>query len=484
MGRVKARTGRDGKVRYTATYKDVRGGERSAGTYGSEREAVRAWHRAEEGRTLGRVGDPKRGRQTLLHFVETQWFPNHVIEATTRENYRYLLNRYVLPGLGHIRMVELLPYHVREWVGELQTAYGARPPTIREAKVVLDAILTTALNDQVVLLHAGRGVKTPPVARKPKRIITVEQYDRIYAALPDETMRLLVETAIESGLRWGELTELRAKDLDLSTGVLTISRAVVELKSRDRPGDVRFVVKDYPKDKEWRQLGLNPPLVERIKLHIERADLAVGDLLFACPAPGVARRQRPHRLPDPDQLGMTEPNQNGRRYQHGTLTAYQAAPCRCQHCRDAVAAYRAARRAKGNDSPRRPREVRTDGHMPNRWFRANVWDTAVAAAGLGFRVTPHGLRHAHASWLLAGGADLQVVKERLGHGSIVTTGKYLHALPGADQAALQALSAFRSRELAAPVASAADGRDAELAEMRELVTKLNQVLAKNVEGSA
>ncbi|HEY7007629.1 MAG TPA: tyrosine-type recombinase/integrase, partial [Jatrophihabitantaceae bacterium] len=41
----------------------------------------------------------------------------------------------------------------------------------------------------------------------------------------------------------------------------------------------------------------------------------------------------------------------------------------------------------------------------------------------------HDLRHAHASWLLAGGADIQTVKERLGHGSLRTTEKYLHTLP-------------------------------------------------------
>ena len=46
-------------------------------------------------------------------------------------------------------------------------------------------------------------------------------------------------------------------------------------------------------------------------------------------------------------------------------------------------------------------------------------------------VRPHDLRHAHASWLLAGGADLQAVKERLGHASIATTEKYLHTLPDA-----------------------------------------------------
>ena len=48
-------------------------------------------------------------------------------------------------------------------------------------------------------------------------------------------MRLLVETDIESGLRWGELTELRVKDLDRRTGIFTITRVVVELKAKDRP---------------------------------------------------------------------------------------------------------------------------------------------------------------------------------------------------------------------------------------------------------
>jgi hypothetical protein len=105
--------------------------------------------------------------------------------------------------------------------------------------------------------------------------------------------------------------------------------------------------------------------------------------------------------------------------------------------------YRAARRAKGKDNPRKLRRKRdTDGHIPNDWFRNNVWNPACATAGL-TEATPHGLRHAHASWLIAGGADLQVVKERLGHGSIATTEKYLHTLPNADETALEALSKIR-----------------------------------------
>ena len=58
--------------------------------------------------------------------------------------------------------------------------------------------------------------------------------------------------------------------------------------------------------------------------------------------------------------------------------------------------------------------------------------------------TMHGLRHAHASWLLAGGADPQVVRERLGHAKIPATQGYLHTLPDAGQAALAAPGKIRS----------------------------------------
>jgi site-specific recombinase XerD len=92
-----------------------------------------------------------------------------------------------------------------------------------------------------------------------------------------------------------------------------------------------------------------------------------------------------------------------------------------------------------------PRRLTTDGHIPRAWFRLNIWEPALSTAGLDFHVRVHDLRHAHASWLLAGGADLQVVKERLGHASITTTEKYLHTLPTADLTALAAMDAIRNR---------------------------------------
>jgi site-specific recombinase XerD len=61
-------------------------------------------------------------------------------------------------------------------------------------------------------------------------------------------------------------------------------------------------------------------------------------------------------------------------------------------------------------------------------------------------VKVHSLRHAHASWLLAGGADIETVKARLGHSSILTPQKYLHTLPGEENdKALDAFVKIRNR---------------------------------------
>jgi site-specific recombinase XerD len=78
---------------------------------------------------------------------------------------------------------------------------------------------------------------------------------------------------------------------------------------------------------------------------------------------------------------------------------------------------------------------------------------AVKASGLDFNVRMHDLRHAHASWLLAGGADLKGVMERMGHAQIQTTQKYLHTLPETDKKNIDAFSRIADRRLGTPSSS-------------------------------
>ncbi|PWE16811.1 recombinase XerD [Marinicauda salina] len=105
---------------------------------------------------------------------------------------------------------------------------------------------------------------------------------------------------------------------------------------------------------------------------------------------------------------------------------------------DAVAAYKAvrARHLPGEGSPRRrkaerylfPSATARRGHLTRERFAQILSELAVAAGLDPARVSPHVLRHAFATHLLANGADLRSVQTLLGHADVSTTEIYTHVL--------------------------------------------------------
>jgi site-specific recombinase XerD len=84
---------------------------------------------------------------------------------------------------------------------------------------------------------------------------------------------------------------------------------------------------------------------------------------------------------------------------------------------------------RGNASDKAPVfESRRGGHLDPSQV-ARIVKAAAARAGIDASVSPHWMRHGHASHALDNGCPIHVLKDTLGHSSLATTSRYVHVRP-------------------------------------------------------
>ncbi len=373
MAWVKVRITDDGTKRFVACYRDPEGRQRSAGTFSSHRAAERAGNREEAKVHQGSWHDHSRGQVTFAEYVETVWLPSKHVEASTLAAYRSNLDKHFIPMFGKRPIGKIVPTEIQRWV-TTAVENGLSPASVSKYHTMLHSVFERAMHERVITFNPCDHTELPKRVKKATRTLTPAEYDAILAALPEQH-RPMIETAINTGLRWGELVALKPRHLDLTTGRLTVEETIVEVSKKNSPTGNRMLTKPYPKDNEPRTMGLPPELLDQLAEWITERDLGPDDLLFA---------------------------------------------------------------------------TRDGTPISRNTFRTRVWLPAVKKAGVDFEVRVHDLRHAHASWLLAGGSDLKAVMDRLGHAQITTTQKYLHPHPDADTKNLNALDRVRRHHTGSP----------------------------------
>lgn len=299
MGYVRSRK-RNGGTRYTAYYIDPSGRERSAGTFDNPDDAEKEWKR-QEGRILDdRWIDGAPGRMKLGKFIDTVYWPEYARnrEASTRAGYYYAIKNYIKPTFEDVALAAITHEAVQSWANKLLDR-KLSPATVRKAVALLRKILNVAIKTgRLATSNPAVGVELPTVLEPKIKVITPEQFDVLYAEMPEQH-QMIVEIAIESGFRWGELVALRRSDFDPKTRLLSANRAVAEVSPKSTQGfsdkpkegeETRFVEKEYPKDEEPRRVQISKEVSVRLAEHFLKLGLQENDLMFPATNGGYLSR--------------------------------------------------------------------------------------------------------------------------------------------------------------------------------------------------
>ena len=190
------------------------------------------------------------------------------------EDYSQTLNRLINPQIGHLKLSAMRPVHIQNLVkylaetpctktyrnGKTVDMHKYRSPaTIKRIIAVVQSVLSQAVKLELIPSNPADSKRlTLPKASAPNiEIFTKQEAAQMLACLENEPLqyRALIQLAVITGARRGELVALKFSDIDRYTKKITIERAAYKLKGQ--PTAIK-----PPKDFETRSVSVPADCIE------------------------------------------------------------------------------------------------------------------------------------------------------------------------------------------------------------------------------
>lgn len=352
---------------------------------------------------------------TFEQFI-AKWLKEYAeptLAPKTLYRYKELLNTRIIPALGSIKLSKLQPMQLTSFYNNLREdgirsdgkPGGLSERTILHHHRLISAILTAAVQWQLILINPATRVKPPTPEKKEAKHFDESQTEYLLQLVDNEPIkyRTMVYLSIYAGMRMGELSGLEWSDVDLDNGLLQIKQA-----SQYLPGEGIYT--KAPKNESSKRIISLPSTVvsllrqyklwqngQRVKAESKKED---GSL-------------------DPNNIWVD----SGR-----IFTKWNGAPI----FPDTPSKWFYKFIKKHNKSIMEDEKIPEDD-KPNFILQ---------------EVNFHGLRHTNATLLISQGVDTTTVSARLGHArTSTTTDIYAHALKKPDvEAANKLENLFKKKE--------------------------------------
>lgn len=244
-------------------------------TYERKGDAERALVNVEADMSRGDWIDPARAKVTVSAYAELWIAQRPGLRPRTVQLYRWTLKRHIAPGLGGVPLGQLTTPMIREWRAGL-LAQGVSTTMAAKAYRLLRAVLWTAVKEDQIL---NRNPCRIPGADKEnpdeRPTLTLAEVRRLAAAVPDRYSMMILTAAITS-MRYGEITALMRRHVDLKAGTIRVQQQYVEVRGSG-------LILGPPKSRAGiRTLAIPPALVELLRAHLDEYVGPEPDALVFC----------------------------------------------------------------------------------------------------------------------------------------------------------------------------------------------------------
>lgn len=208
------------------------------------------------------------------------------LKPRTAADYTKLLDNVLIPAFGTTKVRSITPEQVDVWFAGLNPK---TPTQNAHAYALLKAICKTAVEKKILATNPCQ-ITGAGNAKRVRKIepATLEQLDTIVDEVP-ERYELMILFAAWCQLRFGELTELRRSDVDVTSGVVKIRRGVTWVDGSPVLG--------VPKsDAGIRDVAIPPHILPAVRKHLKLMPMAGKNALLFPAAGDPHKHMRPATL--------------------------------------------------------------------------------------------------------------------------------------------------------------------------------------------
>jgi integrase len=161
---------------------------------------------------------------SLGEWAET-WYKGYKTDVSinTLKMYRTILDRHILPELGHLKLKNIKTHHIQVLINEKSKKY--KKHTLDIIRVTLLQIFDKAVQNDLIIKNPVEHVNVPNTGKTERRALTEYEIEILKKTATTHRGGLFALTLLYTGIRRGEALALTWNDIDLNNRTISINKA-------------------------------------------------------------------------------------------------------------------------------------------------------------------------------------------------------------------------------------------------------------------